>query len=46
MEGAEESSRAQRGLQWHGCLHSASRVAIDLDSDSDYEFLYDVLKVV
>ena len=35
MEGAGESSRARRGLQWHGGLHPANRVAIDLDSDSD-----------
>jgi hypothetical protein len=35
MEGARESSRARRGLQWHGGLDPANRVAIDLDSNSD-----------
>ena len=42
MEGAGELSRARQGLQWHGGLDPANPVAIDLNSNSDYEFLYDV----
>ena len=30
-----ESSRARRGLQWHGGLDPSSLAAIDLDSDSE-----------
>ena len=32
---AEESSRARRGLQWHGGLDPSCSAAIDLDSDLD-----------
>ena len=42
MEGTGESSQARRGLQRHGGLDPANPIAIDLDSDSDYDFLYDV----
>ena len=42
LEGVGELLRARQGLQWHGGLDPANPVAIDLNSDSDYEFLYNV----